>query len=637
MPRIERLPPEVVDRIAAGEVIDRPASVVKELVENAIDANATEILVDLEEGGSKRLTVRDNGCGISAEDLPLAFESHATSKLRPEDFERSLFGVASLGFRGEALPSIASVADVEIVSQTPRGECAHRLRINAGQASGEVQPAAGEPGTVIEVRDLFHNVPARRKFLRKGSTELSHVIQRITRISLAYPSIRFLVTNQGRRSLDLPASEGLRDRLLRVVGRDKGGELLEVGLEPSSDDDSTPPLHGYVSPPKLRRGDSRMQHFFVNGRWVKDRLFTAALRAAYQGFLIPGNHPVAYIFLEFPDDAVDVNVHPQKSEVRFRDPGLLYPLIYGAVRRALEVRGVDDVPPRASVESDDRPRAGDVDRERVRQAALDFLSRPDREPARPYATARGAVSPPRSRDTPSTPRDESIEPVAPDRADIAASDRADSVASEPTGGPRRAFQILDSYIIVESGDGITMIDQHALHEKILFEEIHDRLQSGEVLKQKLLVPEIVSLPVHQTPLIEQACELLAGCGYDVEPFGGGDVAIHAVPEIFERRTGSSSATEIVCDVFRWLDVEGDRARSPNEGESSEVVAGRLRDLASLMACKRAVKAGARLSDDEIEALLDRSDLAVDPRHCPHGRPTTVRLTAREIERKFDRK
>ena len=608
MSNIQKLPADVVNRIAAGEVIERPASVVKELVENSIDADATEILIDLEDGGCKRLTVRDNGCGMDASDLQMAFESHSTSKLDAAGFREGLFGVGTLGFRGEALPSIGSVAEVEAISRTSQGEHAYRYRLD-GQPP---EPAAGEQGTVLEVRNLFSKLPARRKFLRRPATELSHIIQQVTRIALAYPGISFLVTNMGKRSLDLAACDSLRERLGQILGSDKLGELIDVSHR---GDESSPHLHGFVSSPSLRRGDTRMQNFFVNGRWVRDRLFTAALRAAYKGYLIPGKHPLAYLFFEFPAEAVDVNVHPTKSEVRFRNPGMMYPLIYNVVSRALEPEDREV----AAVET-----GGEEEKAGVEQAALDFLANPPPAARRKAASGSGGGSPGGDGARWSAARDSRElvrEPAERREGDL-----------EPAG---RAFQILDSYILVEEEDGILLIDQHALHEKILFEGIYRQLLEGEVVQQKLMVPEILSLEAHQVPLLEDGCRLLSACGYEAEPFGDVEVAIRAVPEVFEGKGRRSKTAEICAEVFRWLEREGDRYLRGDE--TPEVLEERLRALASMMACKRAVKAGARLSPGEIDSLLAHSELARDPRNCPHGRPTMVRLSRRELDNSFDRK
>ena len=600
---IQKLPSDIVNRIAAGEVIERPASVIKELVENSIDAGATEILIDLEDGGCKRLTVRDNGCGMDPSDLQMAFESHSTSKLDTDGFREGMFGVGTLGFRGEALPSIGSVAEVEAVSRTPKGEHAYRYRLD-GQPP---EPAAGEPGTVLEVRNLFSRLPARRKFLRRPATELSHIIQQVTRIALAYPGVSFLVTNMGKRSLDLAACDTLRERLGQILGADKLENLIEVA-QPG--DENSPHLHGFISAPALRRGDTRMQNFFVNGRWVRDRLFTAALRAAYKGYLIPGKHPLAYLFFEFPAEAVDVNVHPTKSEVRFRNPGLMYPLVYNVVSRALEP---EDRSQEAADDSGSAAKAG------IEQAALDFFANP----------------PPSARDASTGGSGGSIAGAGWSAAGGPREAVEERRELPEVKSPGRVFQLLNSFILVEEEDGILLIDQHALHEKILFEGIYRQLLEGEVVQQKLMVPEILALSVEQAPLLEDGCRLLGACGYEAEPFGEAEVAIRAVPELFEGKRRKSRVAEICQEVFSWLEREGDRYLS--DDETPELLEQRLRALASLMACKRAVKAGDRLSPEEIDSLLEHGDLAMDPRNCPHGRPTMVRLSRRELDSSFDRK
>ncbi|MBN1442107.1 MAG: DNA mismatch repair endonuclease MutL [Planctomycetes bacterium] len=629
MHHIRVLPPEIVSRIAAGEVVERPASLVKELVENSIDAHATEIDIDLEEGGKKKVTVRDNGGGMSPEDLPLAFQAHATSKLRVEEASECLFGVASLGFRGEALAAMCAVSDVEAISRPPRQDVAYRYR----PGRGEVEPAAGPEGTVIEIRNLFHNVPARRKFLRAATTELSHVLQQVTRLALGFPSIRFRLTHHGRKVLDLAGAADLGERLRQILGPEKAGELVQVAVDGGPD---RPALHGFVGSPKLRRGDTRDQHFFVDGRWIRDRLLLHAVRAAYQGFLIPGQQPVCYLFLEFPPGGVDVNVHPMKTEVRFRDPGGIYPLIHHSIRQALEGAGDPSSGPRkspaaeGSAESSPPPDARPPDhrtaeaRRRVERAAGDFFSSPraraeERRPPLAPAGSRASADP--------APR---LGPAAP-----APRQRPDAPGARRT----RALQILGAYILIEEQDGLALIDQHALHEKILFEEILRGLLAGEVIRQKLLVPEIVEIPLDRIVLADSARRLLARCGYEIEPFGDREVAVHAIPMIFDSARGRGDTAEIIREVFRWLQEEGADVCAA-EGEhpaGPDATAEPYRRLASLLACKRAVKAGDPLQPEEIDSLLDRADLAEDPRHCPHGRPTMVRLSRRELERRFDRK
>ena len=310
MRKIRVLPPEVVNRIAAGEVIERPASVVKEILENALDAHATEITVVLEEGGTKRIQIRDNGHGIAREDLPLVFHSHATSKLNDEELAQNYLGISSLGFRGEALASMAAVAMVELTSRTPGAEHAYRCRPD----SDEPEPAAGESETVVEVANLFYNTPARRKFLRAGSTELSHCMQQCSRLAMAYPGVSFRVFHGQRSLLELPAVDRLEDRVRRLVSRKITDGLLHVASDSGADE---PAIQGFIGAPQVHRRDTREQHFFVNGRWVRDRTLTHALRSAYKGFHIPGYQPIAYLFLDFPAADVDANVHPTKTEVKF--------------------------------------------------------------------------------------------------------------------------------------------------------------------------------------------------------------------------------------------------------------------------------------------------------------------------------
>ncbi|MCZ6793939.1 MAG: DNA mismatch repair endonuclease MutL [Planctomycetota bacterium] len=631
MPQISILPPEIVNRIAAGEVVERPASVVKELLENSVDAHATEMEIELEDGGKKKVTVRDNGCGMGPEDICLAFRSHATSKLRPEDFRAGLFGIASLGFRGEALASIGEVAEVEVVSRPARADHAYRYQ----PGKGKVEPAAGPRGTVVEARNLFYNVPARRKFLRASSTELSHVLTQVVRLALPLPAVRFRVTQGGRKVVDFPAVSSLRERVAQVVGDEKSSELIEVG----AGDGGPLSLKGFIGAPSLRRRDAKEQHFYVNGRWVRDRLLSHALRSAYEGFLIPGWRPVAYLFLELPPESVDVNVHPTKTEVRFRDTGSLYPLVFHAIRQALGEKpaaGVETAEKHAEpVAEGARPVARPAREEsgqglrapgeRIARAARSFLD------ASTSSTSTPRTFPPRERREP-----EPSSPLrrGPDR-DAGASAGRGAASARREGSA--AFQVLDSYIVVEADDALLFIDQHALHEKILFEEIHEKLLRGELVRQKLIVPDVVSLPVEHVPLLERARALLAPCGYEIEPFGEREIAVHTVPELFDRVRSAGGPRDFLAEVFRWLEEEEPGTVDVHDPVRRGVLSAPYRRLASLLACKRAVKAGTRLRPQEIDSLLEQADLADDPRHCPHGRPTVARLERGELERKFDRK
>ncbi len=637
MPEICILPAEIVNRIAAGEVVERPASLVKELVENSIDADATEIEIDLEDGGKKRVTVRDNGCGMSAKDLPLAFHSHATSKLSADGVD-DLFRVLTLGFRGEALASIGAVADVEVVSRPPLVEHAYRYRPNRGKP----EPAAGRAGTVIEVRDIFCNVPARRKFLRSTSTELSHVLQQVTRLALGFPGVHFRLTHSGRKVLDLRQVSSLRERVVEFVGHQKADQLLEVSevSEVAVSGGGGPSLRGFVGSPELRRKDNREQHFFVNGRWVRDRMISHALRSAFQGYLIPGWQPVAYLFLELPPESVDINVHPTKSEVRFRDSASIYPLVFHALRRALEGEGDEGDggathgDPRESGEVSAENGGGDptdssaafTERGRVEQAALDFFAAERSSPKGGHPSFSSFPS-----------RSGGAHGTEGPAGSVPAAEGSGVHPARRTAESFRAFQILDSFLVVEDDDGVRFIDQHALHEKILFEEIYEKLLTGQVLQQKLLVPEVIELPLEHMPLVDRARDFLAPCGYAIEAFGDREVAVHGVPRLFDRVKGRDGVREFLQEVFSWLGEDGSEFADPSPRDERGALSRPYRRLASILACKKAVKAGMRLHRDEIESLLRKADLADDPRHCPHGRSTTVRISRSQLERKFDRK
>ena len=611
MATIRILPAEVVNRIQAGEIVERPASVLKEIIENSIDASSTEVSADLEEGGKKLIAVRDNGSGIAQDDLPLAFERHATSKLSDEQVAENLMGVATLGFRGEALASISSVAMVEVVTRAPGTE--HAWRFSPGR--GPPQPAPGEVGTAIEVRNLFYNIPARRKFLRSTSTELSNSIQQLTRLAMGFPGIHFHFRHGGKPLLDLPPAESLRERLRQLLGKETAEGLLELKARPASR--GAPTISGFVGNPRLHRKDSRGQNFFVNGRWVRDKVLAAALRSAYQGFQIPGNQPLAYLFLEIPPGDVDVNVHPTKTEVRFRDSSGVYQLVHGAVREALE----GDLGRSRASPSDD-PRSN------IARAAEEFLARPAPELAfRPAASPRwsgsGNAHGLRADPSPST-AELSTAGKAIDIAAVAAT-LAENKAP-------RAFQVLQSYLVIDAADGVVLVDQHAFHEKILFEAIFRKLSEGVLESQRLLVPEVIDLPPELMPLLEPVKPLLEPFGFEIEAFGPSSAAIHAFPALFDRETGRTDLKSIVRSLLdSLLEEKGSKAVPP------QPLRNELRRLAALIACKRAVKAGMALFQEEIDGLLLRGELAEDPRHCPHGRPTTLFLSRRDIERQFDRK
>ncbi len=652
MVQIRILPPEIVNRIAAGEVIERPASVVKELVENAIDAGATQIAIDVEDGGRKRILVRDNGSGMGADDLPLAFRSHATSKLplldRTESDEdpagdgdflsRQLFRIGTLGFRGEALATIASVAEVEAVSRTPEADCAVRYRIRGSEETGRgPEPVAGPQGTCFDVRNLFFNTPARRKFLRAGSTELSHVVEQTIRIALGFPGIEITLSSGGKRFLDCPATSSLRERLAAILGKARANELIELeDAAEGSDGGGKVRVHGFIGPPSLHRPDARGQHFFVDGRWVRDRVLGHALQEAFKGYQIPGQRPVAYIFVEIPPGEVDVNVHPTKCEVRFFDSGSVHRAVFSAVRSALE-RLKDEVEREGEPRGAPGTAKGDPSghAERVRAAARDFYATgrpPSSSPRQLQRSGWAAGSPPHPRRSDPGGSEGSFAP--PRQAELPL-----SAAAALQKGRGAGLQLLDCFILIERPDGLLLYDQHALHEKILFEKVLDGLREGEIARQRLLVPEVVEIPPDLLPLLGEVAARLGRLGFEIEPFGTREAAVHAVPALFDH----IAAGPIVLETARWLREGAVAAADDGATEvadssaAADPLGAEVLRLAQMVSCKKAVKAGMRLDPEEIRALLASAERAREPRFCPHGRPTSIFIPRGEIERRFQRR
>jgi DNA mismatch repair protein MutL len=596
MPRIQQLPPNVVTKIAAGEVIERPASVVKELLENSIDAGARRLEIDLEQGGAQLIRVVDDGCGIAAADLPLAFASHATSKLRDAD---DLFRIGTLGFRGEALASIGGVARVTLQSRPPESADGAELTCHGGELSA-VRPWNGSPGTRIEVRHLFYNTPVRRKFLRTTATEIGHVCEAVTRLGLAVPGLHLVLRHNGKLVYEVPATAGLLDRITLFFGSEVANSLyqLESGQGPVR-------LRGYAADPACERGNAKLQYLFVNGRWVRDRSLGHALQEAYRGLLMTGRYAVAFLFLELPADAVDVNVHPTKAEVRFRDGQALYHLVLAAVRDRLRQANLT---PRLQAPKDDGMTGRRDDGMTAAPAPWDLPPAPPVAPptpaAAPESVTQGVMPPPHPEVPPEPPViPSSRHPVIP--------------SSTPT-----AIQLHDAYLVVETPEGMLVIDQHALHERILFEQLRRRVQAGQLERQRLLIPEPVDLPAEQAARVLAERDALAELGIEVEDFGGGTVLVCSYPAVLSRVAPAT--------VFRGV---VDRLVAKDRPPSRDVL---LNDLLASMACRAAVKAGDRLTPEEIAALLAQRDLADNTHHCPHGRPTSLLFSRQELDRQFRR-
>ena len=637
MAPIQILSEQLVNQIAAGEVIERPASAVKELFENAIDAQAGRIDLELEEAGKKLIRVSDDGLGIPAAEVPLALSSHATSKIASSD---DLEGITTLGFRGEALASIASVADVRLVSRTAEALEAMEITVSGGKAAPP-RPTSGPVGTTVEVRNLFRYVPARRKFLKTDATEMGHITEQVTRVALAYPAVHLSVRHNGRNVYDLPPTESLRERIGVFFGPEVAQSLLEVGSE-----EPAGKLWGLIGPPHLARATTATQYLFLNGRYVRDRGLFHALREAYRGMLEGGQQSVAFLFLTVPPDRVDVNVHPTKIEVRLRDGHLLYGQVLAAVRQRLLGPGSapsfvmpQDAEPASTRESAEPPQGDDERRARVRQAVADFLRSPAAAPqARLPLQGRAPVdesrsaSPPhpalslreREKGSPLSPQErEKSSPLSPGERVARPGEGASAppAAGEPAAASR-AVQLHNTYLVAETEDGILIVDQHALHERVLFEEIMQRLEAGPLEGQRLLVPMTLDLTDREMAAVEAHREALGQLGIEAEAMGPRSVGIHAFPAILERADPAAT----LRDFLGWV-------LALDEAPTARQV---LERLAHVAACRAAVKAGDPLKPEEIEALLSRREAADMAPTCPHGRPAALVLRKSDLEKQFGR-
>jgi len=628
MPQIRRLSQSLINKIAAGEVIERPASVVKELMENAVDAGARRVDVAVEGGGCESIRVVDDGCGIPADELPLAVASHATSKIAEAD---DLFCVATLGFRGEALASIAEVSRLVLRSRTPESQSGAEIEV-AGGAAGPVAPCGCPVGTAVEVRNLFYNTPVRRKFLRAAPTEFGHVSEAFTRIALGAPRVHFTLRHDHpsggapRPVFELPGAEDWRERIARLFGR----ELAEGLIQVESVDDSPGGrvrLAGYVANPAHSRANNRTQHLFLNGRPIRDRSLQHALGEAYRGLLVAKRFPIAFLTLDMPPEMVDVNVHPTKLEVRFQDSGRLYSQLLSTLRA--KFLATDLRPQVAAPDTEDPTGAHDEARaEQLRQELVDWAKGQVRswDKAGSPSAARAAFDVGaagrrpleiRRLDRPGSPTDASPPHAARPPGDAGPLER-------PLGasGHARAMQVHNRYLVTETDQGITIIDQHALHERILYEHLRERIAAGAIETQSLLVPEPVDLTADEAVAAIENRELLAELGLRIEPFGGETVLIVGFPAML----ANLNPVEVLRELIERLLAGG---RKPDRHDL-------LDELLHAIACKAAVKAGDRLAPEEIATLLEQRHLVSDPHHCPHGRPTELVFTREELDKQFKR-
>jgi DNA mismatch repair protein MutL len=594
---IRRLPETLVNRIAAGEVVERPASALKELVENALDAGAGSIAIVLRQGGLDGISVSDDGHGIPRDEITLALERHATSKLPDEAIEQ----VRTLGFRGEALPSIASVSRLTLASRQAGGD-GWRLRCDNGVA-GPVEPCAMPHGTKVEVEGLFERVPARRKFLRSARSEYGACLDIVRRLAMARSDVGFVLEHDGRRVLSLPPGQDREDRVAQLIDRELAENHVIVALEREGVS-----LSGVASLPTFHRGSADHQYLLVNGRPVKDRLLVGAVRGAYADFIARDRHPVLALFLTVPLDEVDVNVHPAKTEVRFRDPAFIRGMIVSGLRRALDEAGmrVANRPDASSVELWQRETA-------YAEPMSSFGASSDGWGPRTSGGVSGAA------------------PLFADRqarfSGFAPSGRAEAVQESviearefPLGTARG--QVTRTYIVAEAEDGLILVDQHAAHERLVLERMRRALSDGSVARQALLLPEVIELDEPACDRIEARQTELAELGLEIERFGPAAVLVRAAPAML----GLSDVPGLVRDLADDLAAMGDATS----------LKGRLDLIAATMACHGSVRAGRVLSVPEMNALLREMEITPHSGQCNHGRPTWIKLAHGDIEKLFGR-
>ncbi|MGR3323634.1 MAG: DNA mismatch repair endonuclease MutL [Pseudooceanicola sp.] len=605
-PVIRQLAEAAITRIAAGEVVERPASAVKELVENAIDAGARRITVTVADGGKTLIRVTDDGCGIAAEDLPLALSRHATSKIDGSD----LLDIHTFGFRGEALPSLGAVGRLRICSRVAGADGAE-ITVSGGRAEA-VKPAALQPGTIVELRDLFYATPARLKFLRTDRAEGQAITDMVKRLAMAEPFVTFVLKQRQdedeREVFRADAEQGdlfgaLSNRLAAVLGREFIANAIPMDAEREG-------LHmtGFAALPTYSRGAAVAQFLFVNGRPVRDRALTGALRAAYTDLLSRDRHPAAALFIDCDPHLVDVNVHPAKTEVRFRDPGTARGLIVSGLRHALAENG---------------HRAATT----VAGATLGaFRAEPERQAPRVYQMDRPSRPALSGSYRAQVPAPGWSEPAAVFEAfDQGPTGRVEEVAEAPEEahplGAARA-QVHENYIIAQTEHGMVIVDQHAAHERLVYEKLKRQMAENGVAAQALLIPEIVELSAGDRALLLDHAEALASFGLGIEPFGGSAVAVRETPAIL----GEVNAEAILRDILDELDAAGD----------SDLVKTRLDAVLSRMACHGSIRSGRRMRAEEMNALLREMEATPHSGQCNHGRPTYVELQLSDIERLFGR-
>ena len=602
---IQILDQDTINQIAAGEVVERPASVVKELMENAIDAGATAVTVEIRQGGIGFIRITDNGCGIPKEELPLAFLRHSTSKIHSA---ADLLTVASLGFRGEALSSIAAVSQVELITKTTDSLTGSRYRIEGGEEKGLEEVGAPE-GTTFISRNLFFNTPARRKFLKTETTEAGHVADLVEKIALSHPeiSIRLIVNNQNR--LHTSGNHNLKDIIYTIYGREIAGSLLSV-----SEEREGMRISGFIGKPVIARGNRNFENYFINGRYIKSRLISKAIEDGYKSYMMQHKYPFTLLHFTIEPELIDVNVHPSKMELRFKDGEAVYQMVYHAVTSALSGK---ELIPTASLPEPKVPNQPEISNQPESQSQPEVPGRP--EPfEKKRMEAMGIVKEP--------PSPYGKEPPVPPSAEEKKEEQLELfdgrlLSEEARKRHRLIGQVFDTYWLVEYDGSLYIIDQHAAHEKVLYEKTMDALKTRRFDTQMISPPLILTLNTNEALLLEQYMDSFTHLGFEIEPFGGNEFAVRGVPS----NLLSIAKKELLMEMIDNLSQEG------LAGEPDLIC-----ERVASMSCKAAVKGNHVMSQAEADALIDQLLKLKNPYHCPHGRPVMVSMTKYELEKKFKR-
>jgi DNA mismatch repair protein MutL len=600
MGSIAVLDDNMINMIAAGEVIERPASVVKELLENSIDAGASKIVVDVEQGGRDLIRIVDNGSGMDADDLALAFEQHATSKIHCSE---DLGGIHTMGFRGEALASIGSVAKVTVTSRTADAIEAYTIQNDCGE-KGEVRPCSGDVGTTIEVRNIFYKLPVRKKFLKTPNTEMSHVSEHFMRIALAHDDLDLTLKHNGREVYRLLSGQNVKERIEVLFGRALSEDLIET-----STSERGIQIRALLAKPVAARASSKYQYLFLNRRFIRDRFVLHAVKESYRGLMEPNKYPVVFLFMQMPPENYDVNVHPTKTEVRFDNANLIHSQVLAVLRDKLLSANLDvngkapfagaGAPQRSGFEFGQR-------KESIQQAMSEFFNRPaSAQHQRKFSFSNLPQSDSSSQSS-----------VGVSLAGMPVFESAENWHE------KHYLQIHNSYILLQSDEGFIVIDQHALHERILYEQMVKRLNEGNLPSQRLLMPHSFEVTNTQLEAYGSQKKLFIKLGIEVEPFGPNTLAIQTFPVLLDK----ADPIEFVKEMLDKLIEE--EADSDQERLIHEVL-----DMA---ACKAAIKAGQPLSEEEMSQLLKDKDLVQRTSRCPHGRPTTISFSLNELEKQFKR-